>query len=119
MKATNKCFLIFILLILFAVYVIWDERKTLFNLRFNKIKEALQNYEQPIVDYSSFLDYIKGDEYDGITGNFISEYGGTSKQAEFSNTMSYKPEEVEQDIKYFNNASTILFGLKLAEENYE
>ena len=48
MKATNKCFLIFILLILFAIYVIWDERKTLFNLKFNKIKEALQNYEEPL-----------------------------------------------------------------------
>ena len=118
MKAINKCFLIFILLILFAVYVIWDERKTLFNLRFNKIKEALQNYEQPIVDYSGFLEDIKGPLNDD-EGNTISEYGGTSKQTEFSNIMSYKPEEVEQDIKYFNNASTILFGLKLAEENYE
>ena len=32
MKAAKKCLLIFILLILFTVYVIWDERKTLFNL---------------------------------------------------------------------------------------
>ena len=112
MKATNKCFLIFILLILFAIYVIWDERKTLFNLKFNKIKEALQNYEEPIVDYDGFLEDIQSDDIN-------SDYGGTPKRDEFLNAMSYNQNEVSQDIKYFNNASNLLFGLKIAAGQYE
>ena len=112
MKSTNKCFLIFILLIIFAIYVIWDERKTLFNLRFNKIKEALQNYEEPIVDYDGFLEDIQ-------SSDSSTEYGGTPRYQDFSNVMSYNQTEVSQDIKYFNNASNLLFGLKVASGNYD
>ena len=112
MKVAKKCLLIFILLILFVIYVIWDERKTLFNLKFNNVKEALQNYEDPITDYDGFLEDIQSSDSD-------TEYGGTSKYADFMNVMSYNPTEVSQDIKYFNNASNLLFGLKLATEKID
>ena len=109
---TKKCILIFILLIIFIAYVIWNERTTLFNLKFNKIKEALQNYEEPILDYDGFLEDIK-------SSDSSTEYGGTSKYQDFYNVMSYNETEVSQDIKYFNNASNLLFGLKVAAGKYE
>ena len=112
MKAAKKCLLIFILLILFTVYVIWDERKTLFNLKFNNIKEALQNYEDPITDYDGFLEDIQSSDNN-------TEYGGTAKYQDFFNAMSYNQTEVSQDIKYFNNASNLLFGLKVATGQIE
>ena len=115
MKARKKCVYIFILLLCFVIYVNWDERRTLFNFRRAIVTEALQNYESPVLasnedKANAFLDKIR-DSTDEMYGNKLKS--GTKTNDDFMNEDYYSNPEVAQDIKYFNNATHLLIGMKL------
>ena len=115
MKLNKKCMYILVLLIIFISYVLWDERHSLYNLKYGLVREALQNYENPILKdeankSDAFLDKIR-DKTDTLYGSFLKT--GPKTNDDFMNSDLYFNPEVSQDIKYFNNATHLLIGLKL------
>lgn len=110
MKAFTRCVYVFVFIAIFIIYVLWDERNTIFNLKYGIVREALQNYEEPIMEFDTFLDKIR-DTDDATYGESLKN--STKNSDDFLNSDMYFNPEVAQDIKYFNNATHLLVGLKL------
>jgi hypothetical protein len=104
---------ILIILVLIFVYLILQLKRNSTYFLVQKIQEGLQNFDSPILNPDDFLeDNLK-------TSN--TEYGtdsGRFDTSRFSNVDEYKASEVAQDIKYFNNASSIIIGMKLNDGLY-
>ena len=83
MKSSTRCVYILVLIAIFIIYILWDERNTLFNLKYGIVKEALQNYEEPIMEYDTFLDQIR-DSDDATYGDSLKN--GTKTVDDFLNS---------------------------------
>lgn len=78
----------------------------------NKIVEGLKNFETPVDHYSTFSDKIRKKE-DPDYGEIVGK--GRPGYIEFNDPDKYNSVEVEQDIKYFNNATNLIMGFRMIE----
>ena len=78
----------------------------------DKIVEGLKNFESPIDHYDKFADKIQNKK-DKDYGKIVKR--GRPGYIEFSDPDNYNKIEVEQDIKYFNNATNLIMGFQLVE----
>ena len=78
----------------------------------NKIVEGLKNFESPIDHYSTFSDKIRK-KNDPDYGKIVEN--GKPGHVEFNDPDKYNSVEVEQDIKYFNNATNLIMGFRMIE----
>ena len=78
----------------------------------DKIVEGLKNFESPIDHYDEFHEKIKN-KNDKEYGDIVKK--GRPGYIEFSDPDNYNKVEVEQDIKYFNNATNLIMGFQLVE----
>ena len=77
------------------------------------IVEGLKNFEDPIEHYNKFHEKIRSQD-DEEYGDIVRS--GRPGYVEFNDTDKYNDVEVEQDIKYFNNATNLIMGFQMVEK---
>jgi hypothetical protein len=96
-----------VIMILFGIVVLIS-----FLISNKLVIEGLKNFENPITHYGSFHSKIKNNK-DADYGSIVEK--GRPNYQDFVDTDKYDPIEVEQDIKYFNNATNLIMGLEIIE----
>lgn len=97
----NLFLLLSLLLIVVFVYI--------FNCNYiNSVKEPLQNFDASYVSYDEFSTKIKNSEDEDLSGLLTTQFYTAN---DFNGGANhYKDEEIEKDIKYFNNVSHMMIG---------
>lgn len=110
----NKLLLITIFIVLFILYVAkqnYSDNK-LFNFTKRDVfVEGLQNFNEPVMEPSEFLSKITNKD-DADFGSIVDDTSKKFNFKTFYNETNYNEDEVEKDIKYFNNASHLIIGFK-------
>ena len=110
----NKLLLITIFIVVFILYVVnrnyYDIKLFSFTKR-DLFLEGLQNFNKPVMDASDFLSKIT-DRNDADFGSIVKDTSKNFNYKTFYNEILYNEDEVERDIKYFNNASHLIIGFK-------
>lgn len=97
----NLFLLLSLLLIVVFVYI--------FNCNYiNSVKEPLQNFDASYVSYNDFSGKIKNSEDEDLSGLLLTQFYTANDFN--SGAQHYNNDEIEKDIKYFNNVSHIMIG---------
>ena len=90
-----------LLLIIVFVYILNSKNK-------NSIKEPLQNFDASYVSYDEFSGKIKNSEDEDLSGLLLTQFYTAN---DFNSGVNhYEDDEIEKDIKYFNNVTHIMIG---------
>ena len=90
-----------LLLIIIFVYIFNCKNK-------NSIKEPLQNFDASYVSYDAFPGKIKNSDDEDLSGLLLTQFYTAN---DFNGGANhYQDEEIEKDIKYFNNVTHIMIG---------
>lgn len=108
-KVNNYLIYILVFVCVASLLIYISETRNLFP---NYFFEPLQNYDASFLDYRDFSQRLKTD----IDGDDIIDY----KESEFYRTdyfnqlniPYYADKEIENDIKYFNNTSHVLYDFQ-------
>ena len=72
------------------------------------VKEPLQNFDASYVSYDEFSGKIKNSEDEDLSGLLTTQFYTAN---DFNSGVNhYKDDEIEKDIKYFNNVTHIMIG---------
>ena len=110
----NKLLLITIFIVVFILYVVKRKYTDINLFSFTKrdlFVEGLQNFDEPVMEPSEFLSKIT-DKNDADFGSIVKDTSKNFNYKTFYNETNYSEDEVERDIKYFNNASHLIIGFK-------